>query len=291
MPFFSIITPTYNRAHLVGRAIDSVLAQTFVDFELIIVDDGSTDDTKDLLAGVEDARVRYIYQENGERGKARNTGVQQANGRYVFFLDSDDLIYSHHLQHAFDYLNDHQFPVFFHSRYELVFPNKTLRQPALNPQHIKEKVSRQNQFACQFFLQREVAIAHPFSENRALRLGEDWAVILHIAYRFPLVISNTITAAIVQHEGRSMQIATATDIKTSRALLIADLENDIHIPKKVVGHVYAEFTTLMALSHAIANEKKAAIKTWWQGIIKRPNLIFTRRTLAIFKKIIFNGKA
>lgn len=291
MPFFSIITPTFNRAHLIGKMIKSVMEQTFVDFELIIVDDGSTDHTKSHIQSYTDPRIKYVFQENGERGKARNTGVQHATGNYVFFLDSDDLIYPDHLQHAFDEIQQRNQPHFFHSRYEAVYGNRTVQLPTLNSSTIRHKIERQNQFACQFFLKRELALEFPFSENRALKIGEDWAVILHIAQRYPLEVSNKVTAAIVHHEERTMSLAKAAEIEQSRNLLITDLSADKLISEQVKGNVYAELTTLMALSYAISNQKKMALKTWWIGIKKRPSLIFTRRTLAIFKKIIFHGKA
>lgn len=291
MPFFSIVIPTYNRAYLLSKVLDSVFAQVFEDFEILLVDDGSTDDTKNLVAHYTDLRLNYIYQENGERGKARNTGVKNALGKYVFFLDSDDLIYPNHLEHAFEEIHKHNLPAFFHSRYELVYADKTVQQPTLNQSTINQNILVQNLFACQFFLKREIALKFPFSENRALKIGEDWAVILHVAHHFPLYISNTTTSAIVIHDGRSMELASAEEIKISRDLLIEDLKRDAEIPTKVHGNVFAEFTTLMALSFAIENKKSAALKNWWKGISNRPNQIFKRRTLAIFKKIILNGKA
>jgi len=92
-PKVSVVIPTYNRAHLLGDAAATVLAQTCADLELIIVDDGSGDATQDVctaLAG-SDQRVRYIYQENKGPNAARNAGVHAAQGRFIAFLDSDDL--------------------------------------------------------------------------------------------------------------------------------------------------------------------------------------------------------
>lgn len=85
----SVIIPTYNRAEYVTQAIDSVLAQTYPDYEIIVVDDGSTDNTKEVLLPYMD-RIRYIYQENGGIGAARNTGIKMAKGNWIAFLDSDD---------------------------------------------------------------------------------------------------------------------------------------------------------------------------------------------------------
>ena len=88
-PLVSVIIPTYNRAKYVTHAIDSVLAQTYPNNEIIVVDDGSTDDTKEALAPYMD-RIKYIYQENTGGAAARNTGIKAAKGELIAFLDSDD---------------------------------------------------------------------------------------------------------------------------------------------------------------------------------------------------------
>src|SRR5450830_1529256 len=87
---FSIVIPTYNRMKFLQQALDSVWAQTHDDYEIIVVDDGSTDGTKDYLASL-DGRVKTVRQSNSGPAAARNLGVRQAKGEYVAFLDSDDL--------------------------------------------------------------------------------------------------------------------------------------------------------------------------------------------------------
>jgi glycosyltransferase involved in cell wall biosynthesis len=87
---FSVIIPTYNRAALLCTALDSVFAQTFTDYEVIVVDDGSTDGTAAMVASY-GGRVRYFQQQNKGPGAARNLGAQHATGEYLAFLDSDDL--------------------------------------------------------------------------------------------------------------------------------------------------------------------------------------------------------
>lgn len=86
----SIIIPTYNRADMILTALESVLAQTYSDWEAIVVDDGSTDATRDVISVVKDDRVRYIAQANKGLPGARNTGIRASTGEYVAFLDSDD---------------------------------------------------------------------------------------------------------------------------------------------------------------------------------------------------------
>lgn len=97
--FFSIIIPTYNRADLLPETIRSVQNQTFMDWECIVVDDGSTDNTRQIVEEIikSDSRIKYIYQENAERSAARNNGIRNSIGEYICFLDSDDHFLSDHL--------------------------------------------------------------------------------------------------------------------------------------------------------------------------------------------------
>jgi glycosyltransferase involved in cell wall biosynthesis len=91
MPTVTVIIPAYNQSRYLGEAVQSVLAQTYGDFEIVVVDDGSTDDTRSVAAGFTDPRVRYIYQQNRGLSAARNTGIRHARGALLTFLDSDDL--------------------------------------------------------------------------------------------------------------------------------------------------------------------------------------------------------
>ncbi len=98
MPLFSIIVPTYNRASLLLETMESVRLQPFEDYELIVVDDGSTDDTPSLLARAADSgrwanKLRVFSQANAGPGAARNLALEHARGEYCVFLDSDDLLF------------------------------------------------------------------------------------------------------------------------------------------------------------------------------------------------------
>jgi len=87
----SVIIPSYNRAHILKKAVISVLDQSFSDIEVIIVDDGSTDNTREVVASILDERLHYYYQENAGACVARNYGICVAKGEYIAFHDSDDL--------------------------------------------------------------------------------------------------------------------------------------------------------------------------------------------------------
>jgi glycosyltransferase involved in cell wall biosynthesis len=105
----SVIIPTYNRARLVCEAIDSVLAQTFREFELILVDDGSTDSTAEVVRSRYggEPRLRYLTQPNGGTAKARDHGLGHARGELLALLDSDDLYLPHHLESQVACLDAH----------------------------------------------------------------------------------------------------------------------------------------------------------------------------------------
>lgn len=90
MPKVSVIIPTYNYARYLGEAVQSVLDQTLGDFELIVVDDGSTDNTREVVGGFKDSRIRYIYQENRGAAAAQNTGIKSSCGEYIAILGADD---------------------------------------------------------------------------------------------------------------------------------------------------------------------------------------------------------
>ena len=106
MPEISVIIPTYNAAEYLPEAIDSVLAQTFQDFELIVVDDGSTDGTEEVVRSYGD-RVRYLRQENRGPGAAKNLGIKNSRGPLVVTLDADDRWLPHKLERQYEYMREH----------------------------------------------------------------------------------------------------------------------------------------------------------------------------------------
>ena len=104
-PLISVIVVTYNRAHFLKEALDSIKRQTFKDYEIILVDDGSTDGTKEIVEKYQG--IRYIYQEHSGISRARNTAIKAAKGKWIATLDSDDLWEKDKLQKQTDFLFAH----------------------------------------------------------------------------------------------------------------------------------------------------------------------------------------
>lgn len=112
MPQVSVIIPTYNRANFVTAAIDSVLAQSYTDYEIIVIDDGSTDNTKEVLQPYRD-KIHYIYQPNKGVSAARNTGIKEAQGDWIAFLDSDDRWHCEKLSIQMEFVKENNLKVCF----------------------------------------------------------------------------------------------------------------------------------------------------------------------------------
>ncbi len=118
MPKVSVVIPTYNRANYILEAIESVRQQTYQDYEIVVVDDGSRDNTREVLSDlIKKNAVHYIYQQNQGESSARNRGISQSNGEYIAFLDSDDLFLPTKLEKQAGYLDSDENVAFVHSWY------------------------------------------------------------------------------------------------------------------------------------------------------------------------------
>lgn len=295
-PTFSIIVPTYNRAALIGETIQCFMEQTFGDFELIIVDDGSTDDTEAAIADFlrADPRVRYYRKANGERGAARNYGVQQSAGRYVTFIDSDDAAYPHALQTAHDLLEREGWPPCLALRYEVRDKDTmkiSLPSPAIDAPTANEALKKSNMMGCiGVFVERSVALALPFEEDRQFAGTEDWLLWLRLAARYPIIYNNRISYCIYQHDNRSV-MSFSEEKLSYRAEQIRHYLMQDDVSRKVYGigginRIYAHMLTYAALHLAMSRKKMRAIHYLVKGIRVNTGELFARRTFGIIKNIL-----
>lgn len=217
--FFSIIIPTYNRAGFLPKAIESVLAQTYTDWELIIVDDGSTDNTKEVVLQYKDARIRYIYQQNAERSAARNNGINHANGDYVCFMDSDEYVDSNRLEllcNSIDKTSIKCACFYTDIRFEgienYLRKGKAFSFP-INKDELIRFVIGTPQICCATKIMRK----HQF--NPQISIGEDMELLFRITDEFPLVyLPNQETIVEFEHEGRSVAQGSVASEKQLQTL-------------------------------------------------------------------------
>lgn len=192
-PQVSVVIPTYNAASVLAQAIDSVLAQTYRAFEIIVIDDGSSDSTPELLRAYGN-RVRGIRQDNAGVYAARNRGVRAAHGRYIAFLDADDIWLPAKLERQIDILDKQPaFPV-VHTDAALIDAEGRLLKAATNPRrqsvngHVFEEFFRSNMaviLLSTVMLRRECFDKTGFFDER-YRSVVDQVFFLRLAWDFPI---------------------------------------------------------------------------------------------------------
>src|SRR5687767_6071987 len=121
-PFITVVVPTYNRADLIADTIKSLLAQEYQNYEILVIDDGSTDNTEQVVNALKADKVSYIKKGNAERAAARNYGASLAKGEYVNFFDSDDIALPNHLSEAANMISLNKHSQWFHLGYAWATP-------------------------------------------------------------------------------------------------------------------------------------------------------------------------
>ena len=141
MPFFSIIIPSYNRAHIINNVLEALQKQSYNDIEIIVVDDGSSDQTKEIITPFlrEHKNIKYLYQQNSGVCAARNTGAKIAQGEYLIFLDSDDDVEKDWLNDFYDLLKSNNYDVGFCNMKEVRLNEAVKLVDAANPYKNQDK--------------------------------------------------------------------------------------------------------------------------------------------------------
>lgn len=205
----SVIIPTYNRAHVLREAIDSVLSQKYSDLELLVVDDGSTDHTKEVASSYT-SKLAYIYQEHKGVSAARNRGIKQAQGNYLSFLDSDDLWLPDKLSTQMRFMEDH--PEIHICYTEEIWIRKGVR---VNPMKKHRKYSGMIFEHCLplcIVSPSSVLIARSLLEeigvfDEELKVCEDYDLWLRISARYPIYLLDT--PLIIKRGGHDDQLSKA----------------------------------------------------------------------------------
>lgn len=299
--FFSIIIPTYNRAHLILNTLISVKNQSFINYELIIVDDGSLDDTRIVVENYIDINKlknwNYYYITNSERGLARNYGIKKARGEWITFLDSDDIFYPNHLHLASDFISKELRLSVFHSAYEFRNQNNALIRKVIYPKSgdLNQAVLKGNLFSCfGMFLKSDVFNKLKFEEDRELSGSEDWLLWLIVSVRYKIYFQSQISGCMVEHDERSVLNYTNEQLQKRADLLYEKLNMDnvflLKYGKKNIIKNYAHMLTYGALHLMISGKKKESIFMFMSGFKMNYAELFKKRTLSILIGVIYNNK-
>ena len=250
---FSIILPTFNRGHMIHLAIESVLNQTYKDWELIIVDDGSTDDTKDVIAEFieKDNKIRYLHQKNKEGSAARNKGIKEAKGHWICFLDSDDIYHTNHLEEFKNLINqkDSKRGLYFsglsYGKYSEDFEEYDLTHKNNIEFIFLNTIGTPR--AC---IHKSILLKHQFNEK--IRIGEDRELWVRILKKNPLYFHRKKTFIEVEHPNRSINLgAELENLKTLNLILKSNKKS---IRKKVKNKVLSNAYFKISKSKIKANK-------------------------------------
>lgn len=199
----SVIIPTYNRADVIRVSIESILKQTYGDFELIIIDDGSSDDTKRVIEEYVDPRIRYVRNDSDMHGPsvARNMGILEARGDYIAFNDSDDVWHADKLEKQLDYLRDKAADVTF---CQMVIHTK--RGAYVIPPKLRTRDCNVRTDLCGSFTgtpaifgKRECFLRESFDEF--MSCNEDWELMIRLLDRYKVVFQPEVMVNVAVSQG------------------------------------------------------------------------------------------
>lgn len=289
--FFSIVIPTYNRGNLIGMTIKSLLDQTYHNFEIIVVDDGSTDDTEQVIKSIGSNQIRYYKIENSERGFARNYGAKHAAGDYINFFDSDDIALENHLEMASNMILKYQSPEIFHLNYAVKnVVTGELKEKHWNTEVIMDDLWKGNTLSCNgVVIKREIALAFPFNESRNLSVSEDWELWLRLSARYKIYLSSAVTSLIIDHDERSVMQYNEERLLGRKNELLKSLSADeifierfpTHL-KKIEAHMFS----YISLHAVLCGFKMNGFKYLLKALALNPVELFSKRFLAICKNFI-----
>jgi len=288
---FSIIIPTYNRAHLIEKTIFSLLQQRYADFELIVVDDGSTDNTEEVIKSIIDPRIKYYKKQNGGVSSARNYGLTFCSGQFINFFDSDDIAYPNHLEEASKFIALNPLAKIIMFDFEWGNAEKT---------NVKEVLMRYNDanqaIVASNFPSTNCVFLHKsiFDDaahfNESLTIAEDWEFWLKTSVRHKFYLGKVKTSYFVDHEERSVRNFNLTNLLTQKKLLIASLSADdlfYKTNKSKLSRINSHMLSYIAIHGAIEGKKLSVLKLFLKSIFLNPGSSFDKRSFAIVKHLLF----
>ncbi len=219
-PLVTVVIPCYNQAHFLGEAIESVLAQTYPHFEVVVVDDGSTDNTQEAAAGY--PGVRCIRQENQGLAAARNTGIRHTKGTQLVFLDADDRLLPNALEAGLKALKEHPECAFVAGRYRYIAfdgsPLPTPQPPRSEGDHYAALLRDNHINMHATVMYQRAVFEHVGGFDTTLDSCEDYDLYLRVARDFPIECHDEMVAEYRKHGG-NMSRDTERMLRTSVTVL------------------------------------------------------------------------
>lgn len=280
-PAVSVVIATYNRANYLRETIDSVLSQRFQDFELIVVDDGSTDETREIVAPF-GPRVRFIYQENRGPSAARNLGVRHARAEWISFQDSDDLCAPNHLELLYGYARGYaeRGMVFANGAYlEGPEHNRETIIPAAKSCRLAERGVRLEDLFDKSIVRLQAALISKAcydavgGHDESLRISMDLDLSFRIFNRFPVAYFDEVVFFYRKHENntsRNQELRISENIRVIRKLLTENPGAEATLGKRRVAARLAYRYYRLAKGRRKSGDREGAQEALKHAVNYRP---------------------
>jgi len=290
-PLFSVVVPSFNREDHIGRCLESLVRQSCKDFEVVVVDNASTDGTVDAVLSFDgrlDVKV-LVNDSNRERSFSRNRGAEHARGVFVVFLDSDDELRPDSLELAAAFVEADPDRRFFFQRLTIVDESgATVYEPVVRKSHTMQRtLAEGNPLSCSgVFVERSLFLEHRFDEAPELVGSEDWHCWIRIAAEYEPVVCPGGGALLVDHSSRTISSDSWQDAEKRFAHLTADLLADPATRGYLAPHrslFHGTQAHYVAVKAAGQSAFRTSLVRFGRAIRHHPGLMFTRRTMHLFR--------
>ncbi|ESU22446.1 hypothetical protein FEDK69T_24400 [Flavobacterium enshiense DK69] len=296
MPFFSVVIPLYNKEHYIENTLWSVLDQTYTDFEVIIVDDGSTDDSLKRVRSFTDSRIRIIPHQNQGASITRNTGIHHAAADFIAFLDADDIWQPNHLSVLKKLIDDFPGAGIYASRYELIFKNKHRYIPSFKgiSSNYRGLVPDYFESSMQYAVATSSSIAVPKSVftkvgnfKPYISSGQDNDMWLRIALKYPVAVGNEVTASYLHFIQDSLSKTSILEKKIKRFEEYREEENQNNSLKKYLDLYRMEYALQYKIAGDLTKSKQLFTEILPENISWKSRMLYKMPRLLLLELLRF----
>jgi glycosyltransferase involved in cell wall biosynthesis len=273
VPFFSIVIPVYNRSEILEQRVQYLLQQEFTDYEVIIVDDGSTDHPAEKLKLLISSHqnIRLISQINSERGAARNTGIRNSIGEYVVLFDSDDFMHKDHLLKLHNGIIKNNYPDFIATKFNFKDENENTFNSEI--QNYKSGVYNYSLFlngnplACNISFKRNLKDLKYFVEDRSYSITEDWMFLISNMRNHNLTLLDDVTISMYDHVNRSMK--SDNHVIIQRTLKATEwIKENIELSDSELNKLYAHTNYFCGIHTYLDGQRFSSVLFTVKAILK-----------------------
>ena len=281
-PLVSVVIPSYNRAQYIAETIESVLAQTYNNIEVVVIDDGSKDNTREVVEPYS-PRVRYVWQENSERGASRNHGLRLSKGEFLAFLDSDDLWLPNKLEEELRIFGEMPNVGVVYSDADLVDSEgrflKTIMRNGYSGA-VTDKLLRDNFVTLSAHLiRRSLAVqVGGFREERELSGSEDWEFWIRLSCVTEFAYLRKVTTKIRTHPANTMSDAGAMSRSMGNALKVVKEQDYLSARQKAGLHkMRAKISLINAINYCTSRKYKETTNYLIDALKSNPGITLDLR--------------